>query len=79
MTGAELKAIRERFNISQTDFAWLIGTIQVTISRWENQEKVPPMPAAFARVLDIADRMGLSPKVIMSALGKNPRERYSRR
>jgi transcriptional regulator with XRE-family HTH domain len=35
MTGAELKARRERLGLSQTALANLLGTTQNTISRWE--------------------------------------------
>ena len=79
MTGAEFREIRERLRLNQTDLAWLMGTIQTTVSRWEGQEYVPTSAAAFMRVLDAVSEMGISALMLISKLGGEPREKYSRR
>lgn len=41
MTGKEFKEIRESFGYSQDEMARLLEVTRVTISRWENSDKVP--------------------------------------
>ncbi len=36
MTGQELKGLREKYNLTQKDFAEAIQTTQAQISKWEN-------------------------------------------
>ncbi len=42
MTGADLKAWRKKWGITQVDFAEMLGTYQVTVCRWETgARKIP--------------------------------------
>lgn len=41
MTGQEFKELRESLNMSQSELAVALDVTRVTISRWENSEKIP--------------------------------------
>ena len=58
MTGAEFREIRDRLRLNQTDLARAMGTIQPTVSRWENTESVPSIPTRFIRTIEIAIQYG---------------------
>ena len=45
MTAQELKAIRQRFKLSQADLAAFLQAAKSTISRWESGERPIPGPA----------------------------------
>ncbi|MBO5940687.1 MAG: helix-turn-helix domain-containing protein [Kiritimatiellae bacterium] len=62
MTGSEFRTIRKRMRISQARLAKIMGTFQSTVSRWESLESVPPIPAAFMRVLDVDGKLSSVPE-----------------
>lgn len=41
VTADPIKAYREANNISQEDFAKLLGVTVATVSRWENRKRTP--------------------------------------
>jgi DNA-binding transcriptional regulator YiaG len=60
MTGKELKALREKLDISTTQAAASLGVSERTLQRWENSAKADiPEPAArlFKLQHDIAANM----------------------
>ena len=48
MDGAELKLLRQKFNLKQQELADKIGTKQQRISEWENGANISPV---YQRVL----------------------------
>lgn len=58
MTGAEIKALREREGISQSVLAVALNMSDESVKKWE-QGKTRPQGAAL-RLLSIIDRNGLS-------------------
>jgi putative transcriptional regulator len=53
----QIKSIRERYKISQTDMAALLNTSLSTIQKWETEEKHPGGPSK--KLLNILDRKGI--------------------
>lgn len=59
LVGPEVQFLRESLRQSQAQFATLLGTSNVTVSRWENQHNPIPLSAdRFLRILTIADLDG---------------------
>jgi putative transcriptional regulator len=53
MTGADAKRIRERLDLSQTEFSMLLGVSLRTLQEWEQSRREPRGPAqALLRVAD---------------------------
>lgn len=48
MTGEDLKNWRKRWGITQKELAWLLGTYQETISRWEREKRGIPSHLSLA-------------------------------
>jgi len=48
MTGGELRAIRDRLRMSQTDFGKVVGAHWTRVSAWERTDKVPHHAALLA-------------------------------
>ena len=42
MNAADLKKWRKRWSLTQVQLAWLLGTNQVTIARWETEARKVP-------------------------------------
>ncbi len=57
-TAAEIKALREREEVSQTVFARYIGVTKDSISQWERGEKSPAGPSL--KLLSLIKRKGLA-------------------
>ena len=59
LVGTEVQFLRESLRQSQAQLASLLGTSNVTVSRWENQHNPVPLSAdSFLRVLTLADLDG---------------------
>ena len=65
MTADEIRELRERMGISQTEFGKLIGVEQTVVSRWERganrplrvyAEKISKLAQKHARQLTMADK-----------------------
>jgi putative transcriptional regulator len=59
----DVKAIREKLNVSQNEFAHLIGVSENTIQNWEQGRRKPEGPAIT--LLRITER---NPKAVLEAL-----------
>ncbi|MEH6580802.1 MAG: DNA-binding transcriptional regulator [Halioglobus sp.] len=57
MNGSDIKALRERLNLSQPVFAMYLNTSKSTVSKWEQGDKIPNGIAQ--RLLNIIDDKGL--------------------
>lgn len=57
LSAQEIKALRERHNMSQTAFAIVLNASPSTVRQWEMGEKHPSGPSQ--RLLDILQRKGL--------------------
>ncbi len=57
-TGNEIKALREREEVSQTVFARHIGVSKDSVSQWERGEKRPAGPSR--KLLSLIERKGLA-------------------
>jgi putative transcriptional regulator len=57
-TPAEIKALREREEVTQTVFARYIGVTKDSISQWERGEKSPAGPSL--KLLSLIKRKGLA-------------------
>ncbi len=61
MGGDELRGIRSRLRMSQTDFGKVVGAHWTRVSAWERADKVPHHAALLARLMDgdpvICDRI----------------------
>ena len=55
---AEIRALREREEVSQTVFARYIGVTKDSISQWERGEKRPAGPSL--KLLSLIERKGLA-------------------
>ncbi len=55
--GEQIKALRERVNLSQAVFASVLNTSPSTVRKWEIGEKHPSGPSL--KLLNILDRKGL--------------------
>lgn len=40
MTGDEIKSLRDRYGLTQTDLAKALGTVKNRVSEWENGKKM---------------------------------------
>jgi putative transcriptional regulator len=48
---SDVKAVRKKLRVSQTEFAWMIGVNVATLRNWEQGRRVPEGPAlALLRV-----------------------------
>lgn len=56
-TPDQLRALRERFHISQPVFAAYLGVTKTTVANWEQGLKKPRGPAL--RLISLAERKGL--------------------
>jgi putative transcriptional regulator len=65
LTADEIRELRERMGISQTEFGKLIGVEQTVVSRWERganrplnvyAEKISKLAQKHARQLTMADK-----------------------
>jgi len=63
-TPLDIKAIREQFQKSQREFAYMIGVSVGTLQNWEQGRRKPEGPARA--LLQVAAR---NPKAVMEALG----------
>ncbi|MBR2790081.1 MAG: helix-turn-helix transcriptional regulator, partial [Eggerthellaceae bacterium] len=60
MTGAELcRALRAKANLTQQEFADLLGVSFATVNRWENS-RTSPAPSAKRKLSSFAASMGLA-------------------
>ena len=60
---ADVRAIREKLEVTQADFALMIGVSLATLRNWEQGRRVPDGPArALLRVA------AANPKAVMTAL-----------
>lgn len=58
---ASVRAIRERTNLSQSEFATLIGVSIKTVQNWEQQRRRPAGPAAaLLRILQHEPRLAIA-------------------
>lgn len=57
-SAAEIRALREREEVSQTVFARYIGVTKDSISQWERGEKRPAGPSL--KLLSLIERKGLA-------------------
>ena len=53
-SAAEVRALRDRFGVSQAVFARLLNVPMVTVSSWENDQRKPS--GAALKLLDIAEK-----------------------
>lgn len=60
----DIKAIREKFNKSQREFAYMIGVSVGTLQNWEQGRRKPEGPARA--LLRVAEK---NPKAVIEALG----------
>ncbi|MFI5330983.1 MAG: type II TA system antitoxin MqsA family protein [Desulfobaccales bacterium] len=44
LTGREIRFLRKHMGLKAKDFAKHIGVMNVTVSRWEREETIPPTP-----------------------------------
>jgi DNA-binding transcriptional regulator YiaG len=51
MEGHEVKRLRKRLDMTQTDFAKLIGVHRVTVTRWETDPEHHKIPARMAKLI----------------------------
>ncbi len=56
-TGPDIKALREREDVSQTIFAFYMNVTKDSISKWERGEKKPAGPAL--KLLSLVKQKGL--------------------
>jgi len=56
-TGAKIKALRERYEITQAKLALILNTSLSTVRQWEIGEKRPSGPSR--KLLDLLDRKGI--------------------
>jgi len=63
ITPPSIKAIRKRLNLSQSDFALMIGVSVSTLQNWEQGRREPDGPAKA--LLRVASN---NPKAVMEAL-----------
>ncbi len=63
LTPPSIKAIRKKLNLSQSDFALMIGVSTSTLQNWEQSRREPDGPAKA--LLKIASK---NPKAVMEAL-----------
>ncbi len=61
----DIKAIRKRLNVSQNEFATMIGVSKSTLQNWEQGRREPDGPARA--LLQVADK---NPKAVFEALCK---------
>ena len=61
---ADVRAIRERFDFTQAEFALMIGVSVATLRNWEQGRRVPEGPAQA--LLRVAER---EPEAVATALG----------
>jgi len=54
MTGAELRAIRNRMDVTQSYMAGLLGCSRAFINRMEQRATVPPMVELAARQVELS-------------------------
>jgi putative transcriptional regulator len=57
-TGAKIKALRERYEITQAVLATILNTSLSTVRQWEIGAKHPSGPSS--KLLDLLDRKGLA-------------------
>jgi len=57
-TGAKIKALRERYEITQAILATILNTSLSTVRQWEIGAKHPSGPSS--KLLDLLDRKGLA-------------------
>jgi putative transcriptional regulator len=55
---ARIKALRERFKLSQSVLAAVLNTSPSTVRKWEGGDKSPSGPSL--RLLDLLERKGLN-------------------
>jgi putative transcriptional regulator len=63
ITPPSIKVIRKKLNLSQSDFALMIGVSRSTLQNWEQGRREPDGPAKA--LLKIASK---NPKAVMEAL-----------
>ena len=66
LSGSEIRFLRKHMGLRAKDFAKHIGVMNVTVSRWEREETIPPKPmdrlirffyATEMRLLDFASKI----------------------
>ncbi|CAI2536850.1 putative zinc finger/helix-turn-helix protein, YgiT family [Serratia ficaria] len=62
MTGSQIKAVRTRYNMSQTALAMTTGMSVESVSKWERNESKPNKAAL--RIINIIDEKG--PQIFMT-------------
>ncbi len=65
MRPVDIKAVRKRLGLSQTQFALMIGVSVSTLQNWEQGRRVPEGPARA--LLRIAQKR---PEAVLDALGR---------
>jgi DNA-binding transcriptional regulator YiaG len=59
MTGREVRKIRSRLDLTQTEFSRLVGVIYVTVSRWgTGASRIPEPTARLIRLLSRSPKKG---------------------
>jgi putative transcriptional regulator len=80
----EVRALRERFGLTQDKFAHLVGISVGTLRNWEQGRRRPEGPARVLlriasvhpeALLDIADRQGATNRTAVSQPEATPRKR----
>ncbi|MER1958840.1 MAG: helix-turn-helix transcriptional regulator [Solibacillus sp.] len=66
--GSRIKGLREKYNISQKDFAVKIGVSNVVLSRYESDERKPD----YDTLQLIADFFEVSTDYLLGRIEKNP-------
>lgn len=56
-TSEDIRAIRKRYNISQSILAWLVNVSPSSVQKWEQGAKSPSGPAL--KLLNLLDRKGV--------------------
>lgn len=66
-SSVNIKALRERVGMSQTEFASIFGIKQDTLQHWERGDRKPRGPA-----LALLNVLSREPKAVLRALSANP-------
>jgi transcriptional regulator with XRE-family HTH domain len=74
MKAKDVKRIRAKLELSQSQFAELLGVSVRTVQQWEQDRQAPGAPAAS--LLKLADR-GLLPYRIQAEIKTLPRKPYT--
>ena len=54
-----VKALRERMNLTQEQFAQKVGVTYSTVNHWENGKRMP-QPFLVKRLLELKEELGLT-------------------